>query len=596
MVVIVNVYMHVAVSAVANGKRDASNVGQSVILPPTFLGCPRDLSRRYLNAITLIQRFGKPDLFVTMTSNPNWPEIKAELDPGEKAQDRPDLIACVFRAKLIALKRKLWMKMSLEPALNDKFTCAEIPSSDNPYLRKIVLRHMMRGPCGKEDPSCSCMNKKGWEGKCKYGYPKAFNDTTTYNYSGYPTYRRRDTGHDRCSFNITKIGVRLPVNEIEQFHSGRWVSPCEDAWRIFSFDLYEMIPLVLLLQVHLPNQHSVRFNASDQLEDVIVDSRKARTSLIEFFKMNAAFPNKPKLLYSEFSEHFVWKPSSKTWKERSLGGVVSRLAFVSPSKGERYFLRLLLTHVRGPTSFENMRTVNGLLCATFQEAAIKLGLLSEDDAVEKCVVEDATTQMPQALRRFFATLLIFGNPRDPLALWHKYYDAFSKDYNHSFRGEELKVKAITIRDVERYLEEMGKTLQEFGLESLVSSLDKGLTRTKDIANALDAPIPGEYIEAISTLNSMQHEAFNAIMSKINSGEPGAFFIDGPGGIGKTYLYYAFYASVRQMGKIVLPTVTLEIVASNMITGRTTHSRFKLPLDHSVSIACNVSKKVDLQPY
>ncbi|XP_021742866.1 uncharacterized protein LOC110708946 [Chenopodium quinoa] len=412
-------------------------------------------------------------------------EIKAGLAPGEKAQDRPDLVARVFRAKLIALKKKIteenvfgevatfiyvveFQKRGLphvhmliilkqgykikEPALYDKFTCAEIPSSDNPHLRKIVLRHMMHGPCGKDDPSRSCMNKKGFEGKCKYGYPKAYNDTTTNNDSGYPAYRRRFTGesirirgrrldnqwvipynpylsalfdchlnveicfiiqavkylykyvykgHDRCSFSVTETSVRQPVNEIKQFQSGRWVSPCEAAWRIFSFDLYEMHPPVLLLQVHLPNHHSVRFNAIDQLEDVVADSRRARTSLTEFFKMNAAFQDKPKYLYSEFSEHNVWHPSSKTWTERSFGVVVSRLAFVSPSEGERYFLRLLLTHVRGPTSFEDLRTVNGFLCATFQEAAVKLGLLSEDDAVEKCMDEAATAQMPRALRRLF---------------------------------------------------------------------------------------------------------------------------------------------------------------------------------------------------
>ncbi|XP_021721338.1 uncharacterized protein LOC110688886 [Chenopodium quinoa] len=553
----------------------------------------RDLSRRYLNAITLVQRFGKPDLFVTMTCNPNWPEIKAEIAPGEKAQDRPDLVARVFREKLIALKKKItdefvfgevatfiyvveFQKRGLphvymliilkqgykikEPALYDKFTCAEIPSNDNPHLRKIVLRHMMHGPCGKDDPSCPCMNKKGSEGKCKYGYPKAYNDTTTNNDSGYPAYCRHFTGestrirgrrldnqwvipynpylsalfdchlnveicstiqavkylykyvykgHDICSFTVTETGVRQPVDEIKQFQSSRWVSPCEAAWRIFSFDLYEMSSPVLLLQVHLPNQHSVRFNATDQLEDVVADSKRARTSLTEFFKMNAAFLGKPKYL----------------------------LAFVSPSEGGRYFLRLLLTHVRGPTSFEDLRTVNGFLCATFQEAAVKLGLLSEDDDVEKCMDEAATAQMPRALRRLFATLLIFGNPRDPLALWHKYYTALCEDYSYSLRGEEQKVKAITVREVERYLEEMG------------------LTRTKDIVDALNAPIPNEYVEEIATLNSKQREAFTAIMSKVNSEEPGAFFIDGPGGRGKTYLYCALYAAIRQLGKIVLPTAT-----------------------------------------
>ena len=34
-----------------------------------------------------------------MTCNPHWPEIKAELKEGQKAQDRPDLVARVFKLK-----------------------------------------------------------------------------------------------------------------------------------------------------------------------------------------------------------------------------------------------------------------------------------------------------------------------------------------------------------------------------------------------------------------------------------------------------------------------------------------------------------------
>lgn len=87
------------------GEINPANVGHRFVLPPTFLGGPRDLKRRYYNAMALVHRFGKPDLFSTMTCNANWPEIKAELSLGEIAHERPDLVARVFRAKLLALKK-----------------------------------------------------------------------------------------------------------------------------------------------------------------------------------------------------------------------------------------------------------------------------------------------------------------------------------------------------------------------------------------------------------------------------------------------------------------------------------------------------------
>ena len=57
------------------------------------------MQRRFLDAMTIVQRWGKPDYFITMTCNPYWEEITRELLPGQLPQDRPDLVARVYRAK-----------------------------------------------------------------------------------------------------------------------------------------------------------------------------------------------------------------------------------------------------------------------------------------------------------------------------------------------------------------------------------------------------------------------------------------------------------------------------------------------------------------
>jgi hypothetical protein len=63
-----------------------------------------------MDAMALVRRFGKPDIFLTMTCNPNWDEIKCELYPGQTPQDHPDLVVRVFRAKLQELKDRLLKK------------------------------------------------------------------------------------------------------------------------------------------------------------------------------------------------------------------------------------------------------------------------------------------------------------------------------------------------------------------------------------------------------------------------------------------------------------------------------------------------------
>ncbi|KAK4395924.1 hypothetical protein Sango_1746700 [Sesamum angolense] len=88
-----------------HGENDPNKIGQRIILPASFIGGPRDMRKRYMDAMTLVQKYGKLDIFLTMTCNPNWTEITNKKLDHELPQNRPDLFARVFRAKLEELKR-----------------------------------------------------------------------------------------------------------------------------------------------------------------------------------------------------------------------------------------------------------------------------------------------------------------------------------------------------------------------------------------------------------------------------------------------------------------------------------------------------------
>jgi hypothetical protein len=53
----------------------------------------------FQDAMLLVQKFENPDLFITMTCNSGWDEIRNELLPRQIAQDRPDLLTKVFKSK-----------------------------------------------------------------------------------------------------------------------------------------------------------------------------------------------------------------------------------------------------------------------------------------------------------------------------------------------------------------------------------------------------------------------------------------------------------------------------------------------------------------
>ncbi|XP_070038425.1 uncharacterized protein [Nicotiana tomentosiformis] len=177
-----------------HGKRDSSNIDKKRFLPASFVGGPRDMRRRYMDAIALVQHFGKPNIFLTMTCNPSWPEIEKYLLLTYEVQNRPDLVSRVFREKVEEMKTNIikrnifgrvdafmytieFQKRGLPHAhfliiLNneyklltaeacDKLICAELPDLDmNDYLYTLVTKHIMHGPCGSLNPKCHCTEKR----------------------------------------------------------------------------------------------------------------------------------------------------------------------------------------------------------------------------------------------------------------------------------------------------------------------------------------------------------------------------------------------------------------------------------------------------
>jgi len=83
------------------------------------------------------------------------------------------------------------------------------------------------------------------------------------------------------------------------------------------------------------------------------------------------------------------------------------LVYANPAEGERYYLRIMLKHVRGATSYENMRTWRGVTYVTFRQACEAMGLVESDKKLDDCLRESAEFRLPCSLRRLFATIMVF---------------------------------------------------------------------------------------------------------------------------------------------------------------------------------------------
>lgn len=82
------------------------------------------------------------------------------------------------------------------------------------------------------------------------------------------------------------------------------------------------------------------------------------------------------------------------------------------------------------------------------------------------------------------------------------------------------------------------------------------------------------------------------MLAVDADQGGFFFLDAPGGTGKTFLISLILAKTRSQQKIGLAFESSGIAATLLDGGRTAHSALKLPLDiHNKSNAmCNIKKK------
>lgn len=115
--------------------------------------------------------------------------------------------------------------------------------------------------------------------------------------------------------------------------------------------------------------------------------------------------------------YFVWNKEGKCWEERKIKGVNGRINGANSPEGERYYLRLLLNHVRSPTSFADL-----LMYITVCNVHPSKKLLKEEDCYNlmtglESLLEITTFKMPLALRHLFAIVLVYCEPADVRKFW-----------------------------------------------------------------------------------------------------------------------------------------------------------------------------------
>lgn len=260
-----------------------------------------------------------------------------------------------------------------------------------------------------------------------------------------------------------------------------------------------------------------------------------------------------------------WEPRKRGVPVQGYVGIfmantLGRLYTVHPKQCECFFLRLLLVNVPGPTSFQYLRRVNGILYDTFFDACRELDLMEDDNHWDLTLTDAALSSSPQQIRQLFAILLTCF-PSEASALWDKYKDSMSEDilhririphqdHNIDFSQEIYNEASIKIEDICILISNM--PLIHFGMPSpnrpAAEIINSDVQRKQqfDITSLATFVANNEQL-----LTAEQKNIYDQLSLSITAQQGGFFFLDAPGGTSKKFLNSLILARIRLQNHIAL---------------------------------------------
>ncbi|CAH1431856.1 unnamed protein product [Lactuca virosa] len=340
-------------------------------------------------------------------------------------------------------------------------------------------------------------------------------------------------------------------------------------------------PSVVRLPIHLPGQQQIGYREDDDIDDVLDKPYVASSMFTAWMECNAVNGDARKLTYVEFPTKFVRKC------------------------GEAYFLRILLSKVKGPKSFEEIRTVNGEEYSSFRDACYALGLLDDDKEYIDAIKEASHYGSGFYIQFLFATLLMCNSMSKPEVVWENTWeylaDGILYNQRQRFKSPDLsfnedQLKNLTLFEIEQVLLRNKLSLKSYK-NIPISDVDSvSSSNYRLITEELDYDIPvtkTEFDRMFLALKNEQRYIFLDIMSAAKENKGGVFFVYGYGGTDKSFLWKTISAAIRKDGHIVLNVASSGIASLLLPGGRTAHSRFIIPFELTEDSVCRINRDSDL---
>ncbi|CAD5233144.1 unnamed protein product [Bursaphelenchus xylophilus] len=391
---------------------------------------------------------------------------------------------------------------------------------------------------------------------------------------------------------------KVDIHEPEHYLGANYLTPPEAHLRILSFGPVFVSHIVEQIGIHMPGDDHVYAADGEPIETIYqrVSNLNANvhSRLTAYFQYCAIHPEETAdLTYVDLNKTYAYDYKTFTYRkyQRQMKKIV-QLREVSVKDKEKLALRSIILTVPCLQSFEQCRTHNGHIYATFLEAAQARGLF-HSDVLWRQALDQARGRTCKHFVFLFAQVLIEAGEliEDQLQLWNDYKIHMMMPTFHRPSMPDAEIRERQERRalelLSYYISNMGGKYESFNLPPLDGAYDPdvhGEDVDLFVGEFETTERPPEPPKPKVVLGDDQQYAFDTITKAMELGLKNKtmphrqFFIHGAGGTGKTTLYTELANYCTENGIKYAATATTGVAANLLPGGMTLHNLLWAPLD------------------
>ncbi|XP_048604780.1 uncharacterized protein LOC125582234 [Brassica napus] len=408
----------------------------------------------------------------------------------------------------------------------DKIISAEIPDKTvDPDLYVIVGDCMMHGPCGAAKKDNVCMVN----GKCSKMFRKPLNIRTSIDANGFPAYMRRIDGRF-----IEKNGIRLDNGFVVPYNRDlmlRYRVHMNVEWCVQTRAVK-----YLFKYIHKgPDYASAAMGKED--EDGVIDEIKTYYDC----RYITACESSWRIL--AFPTHFRTTSVEKLGFHLPDQELVRENGYHGNGLCDRE--DCAYSAIRGPTSYEDIRTVDGVfLYHTYEDACYALGLMDDDKEFIEAIKDASDCSSATYARKLFARMLVSKSLSQPHVVWEATWEYLTDDILYKKRRETGRpdmnltieqIKNIALTEIENHLLSNGRSLKKWAPHAKARKFWRDYNGNRLIDDELNYVVEDQLKEnerLMAMITDEQRGVYEQILDAVLNDSGGVFFLYGYGGTEK----------------------------------------------------------------